>query len=152
EDANKGNFPDGTTVTVGPDGTTKVTYPDHSAATIKGDQLVQGQKGDTTDAGNITPTVPGDKVTVKDPSHLTDDYTYDDYAYNDFYQVIIKANAVEVYTLPKGNLTKEKKLVHDTILTVLETKKIDGQVWYRIGTNRWIMAATTIKVGELENF
>ncbi|KAA8807612.1 DUF1542 domain-containing protein, partial [Lactobacillus crispatus] len=25
-----------------------------------------------TDAGNITPTVPGDKVTVKDPSHLTD--------------------------------------------------------------------------------
>src|SRR5699024_11020396 len=31
------------------------------------------EKGDTTDAGNITPTVPGDKVTVKDPSHLTDD-------------------------------------------------------------------------------
>ncbi len=81
-----------------------------------------------------------------------DDYTYDDYAYNDFYQVIIKANAVQVYTLPKGNLTKEKKLAHDTTLTVLETKKIDGQVWYRIGTNRWIMAATTIKVGELENF
>ncbi|KAA8804460.1 LPXTG cell wall anchor domain-containing protein, partial [Lactobacillus crispatus] len=27
----------------------------------------------TTDAGNITPTVPGGKVTVKDPSHLTDD-------------------------------------------------------------------------------
>ena len=26
-----------------------------------------------TDAGNITPNVPGDKVTVKDPSHLTDD-------------------------------------------------------------------------------
>ena len=26
-----------------------------------------------TDAGNITPTVPGGKVTVKDPSHLTDD-------------------------------------------------------------------------------
>ena len=25
-----------------------------------------------TDAGNITPTVPGDKVTVKDPSHLTE--------------------------------------------------------------------------------
>ena len=81
-----------------------------------------------------------------------DDYTYDDYAYNNFYQVIIKANAVQVYTLPKGNLTKEKKLAHDTTLTVLETKKIDGQVWYRIGTNRWIMAATTIKVGELENF
>ena len=26
-----------------------------------------------TDAGNITPTIPGGKVTVKDPSHLTDD-------------------------------------------------------------------------------
>ncbi|MCT7777569.1 MAG: LPXTG cell wall anchor domain-containing protein, partial [Lactobacillus crispatus] len=25
------------------------------------------------DAGNITPTIPGGKVTVKDPSHLTDD-------------------------------------------------------------------------------
>ena len=73
EDANKGNFPDGTTVTVGDDGTATVTYPDGSKDTIPGDQLIQGQKGDTTDAGNITPTVPGDKVTVKDPSHLTDD-------------------------------------------------------------------------------
>ncbi|WP_238144193.1 LEA family epithelial adhesin, partial [Limosilactobacillus reuteri] len=73
EDANKGNFPTGTTVEVGADGTTKVTYPDHSKDTIPGDQLVQGQKGSTTDAGNITPTVPGGKVTVKDPSHLTDD-------------------------------------------------------------------------------
>src|SRR5699024_9496134 len=73
EDANKGNFPTGTTVEVGADGTTKVTYPDGSKDTISGDQLVQGQKGSTTDAGNITPTVPGDKVTVKDPSHLTDD-------------------------------------------------------------------------------
>src|SRR5699024_3514087 len=78
EDANKdengkSTFPDGTTDTVGDDGTATVTYPDHSKDTIPGDQLVQGQKGDTTDAGNITPTVPGDKVTVKDPSHLTDD-------------------------------------------------------------------------------
>ena len=73
EDANKGNFPAGTTVTVGADGTATITYPDGSKDTIPGDQLVQGQKGDTTDAGNITPTVPGDKVTVKDPSHLTDD-------------------------------------------------------------------------------
>ena len=73
EDANKGNFPAGTTVEVGADGTTKVTYPDGSKDTIPGDQLVQGQKGGTTDAGNITPTVPGDKVTVKDPSHLTND-------------------------------------------------------------------------------
>ena len=73
EDANKGNFPDGTTVTVGDDGTATINYKDGSKDTIPGDQLVQGQKGDTTDAGNITPTVPGDKVTVKDPSHLTDD-------------------------------------------------------------------------------
>ena len=60
-------------MTVGDDGTATVNYPDGSKDTIPGDQLVQGQKGDTTDAGNITPTVPGDKVTVKDPSHLTDD-------------------------------------------------------------------------------
>ncbi|MCC4498901.1 hypothetical protein, partial [Limosilactobacillus reuteri] len=32
-----------------------------------------GQKGDTTDAGNITPNIPGTKVPVADPSHLTDD-------------------------------------------------------------------------------
>ncbi|MDD1400221.1 LEA family epithelial adhesin [Limosilactobacillus reuteri] len=72
-DANKDKFPAGTTVEVGKDGTATVTYPDGSKDTIPGDQLVQGQKGSTTDAGNITPTVPGDKVTVKDPSHLTDD-------------------------------------------------------------------------------
>ncbi|MBM6788664.1 hypothetical protein, partial [Ligilactobacillus salivarius] len=59
-----------------------INYPDHSTDTIKGDQLVQGQKGGSTsgqtDAEKITPNVPGDnvpgdKVTVKDPSHLTDD-------------------------------------------------------------------------------
>ncbi|WP_431462937.1 Rib/alpha-like domain-containing protein [Lactobacillus crispatus] len=71
--ANKDKFPAGTKVTVGDDGTATVTYPDGSKDTIPGDQLVQGQKGDTTDAGNITPTIPGGKVTVKDPSHLTDD-------------------------------------------------------------------------------
>ncbi|PEH05634.1 hypothetical protein CP355_08460 [Lactobacillus sp. UMNPBX4] len=72
DNANKDKFPEGTTVTVGDDGTATIKYPDGSKDTIPGDQLVQGQKGDTTDAGNITPTVPGDKVTVKDPSHLTD--------------------------------------------------------------------------------
>ena len=118
--------PAGKVTNVDDQGNTTITYPDGSKNTISGDQV-------TT-------------VII-----TSDDYTYDDYAYNDFYQVIIKANAVQVYTLPKGNLTKEKKLAHDTTLTVLETKKIDGQVWYRIGTNRWIMAATTIKVGELEN-
>ncbi|MDM8277590.1 Rib/alpha-like domain-containing protein, partial [Lactobacillus gallinarum] len=73
DNANKDKFPDGTKVTVGDDGTATVTYPDGSKDTIPGDQLVQGQKGATTDAGNITPTIPGGKVTVKDPSHLTDD-------------------------------------------------------------------------------
>src|SRR5699024_4877507 len=73
DNANKDKFPGGTDVKVGDDGTTTVTYPDGSKDTIPGDQLVQGQKGDTTDADKITPTVPGDKVTVKDPSHLTDD-------------------------------------------------------------------------------
>ncbi|MEK3548913.1 LPXTG cell wall anchor domain-containing protein, partial [Lactobacillus crispatus] len=71
EDANK--FPAGTKVTVDDKGNATIKYPDGSKDTIPGDQLVQGQKGDTTDAGNITPNVPGDKVTVKDPSHLTDD-------------------------------------------------------------------------------
>ena len=118
--------PAGKVTNVDDQGNTTITYPDGSKNTISGDQVT-------------TVIITGD------------DYTYDDYAYNDFYQVIIKANAVQVYTLPKGNLTKEKKLAHGTTLTVLETKKIDGQVWYRIGTNRWIMAATTIKVGELEN-
>ena len=73
DNANKDKFPAGTDVTVGDDGTATVNYPDGSKDTIPGDQLVQGQKGDTTDAGNITPTIPGGKVTVKDPSHLTDD-------------------------------------------------------------------------------
>ena len=40
EDANKGNFPDGTTVTVGDDGTATINYKDGSKDTIPGDQLV----------------------------------------------------------------------------------------------------------------
>ena len=60
------------TIDVDDKGNATITYPDGSKDTIPGDQLVQGQKGDTTDAGNITPNVPGDKVTVKDPSNLTD--------------------------------------------------------------------------------
>ncbi|MGI1828165.1 LEA family epithelial adhesin, partial [Ligilactobacillus salivarius] len=35
EDANKGNFPNGTTVTVGDDGTATVTYPDKTTDTIQ---------------------------------------------------------------------------------------------------------------------
>ena len=70
---NNPGLPEGTTIKVGDNGDTTITYPDGSQDTIPGDQLVQGQKGGTTDAGNITPTVPGGKVTVKDPSHLTDD-------------------------------------------------------------------------------
>ncbi|MBB1071254.1 hypothetical protein LMB63_01105, partial [Limosilactobacillus reuteri] len=41
EDANKGNFPDGTKVDVGADGTATVTYPDKSTDTIPGSKLVR---------------------------------------------------------------------------------------------------------------
>ncbi|WP_431462935.1 LEA family epithelial adhesin [Lactobacillus crispatus] len=77
DNANKDKFPAGTVITVGDDGTATITYPDTSTDTIPGDKLVKGEdSGSTsgqTDAGNITPNIPGDKVTVKDPSHLTDD-------------------------------------------------------------------------------
>ena len=76
DNANKDNFPAGTKITVGDDGTATITYPDKSTDTIPGDKLVKGEdSGSTsgqTDAGNITPNIPGGKVTVKDPSHLTD--------------------------------------------------------------------------------
>nr|WP_229101597.1 LPXTG cell wall anchor domain-containing protein [Ligilactobacillus salivarius] len=68
EDANKGNFPAGTKVTVGADGTTTVTYPDKSTDTIKGSDLVSPEN----DADKTTPSVPEKKVPVADPSHLTD--------------------------------------------------------------------------------
>ncbi|MGK4165844.1 LEA family epithelial adhesin, partial [Ligilactobacillus salivarius] len=41
EDANKGNFPDGTTVTVGDDGTATINYKDGSKDTIPGSDLVR---------------------------------------------------------------------------------------------------------------
>ncbi|OUQ44520.1 LPXTG cell wall anchor domain-containing protein, partial [Lactobacillus gallinarum] len=76
DNANKDKFPAGTEITVGKDGTATITYPDKSTDTIPGDKLVKGEdSGSTsgqTDAGNITPNIPGGKVTVKDPSHLTD--------------------------------------------------------------------------------
>ncbi|MBI1698836.1 LPXTG-motif cell wall anchor domain protein, partial [Lactobacillus crispatus] len=46
EDANKGNFPDGTTVTVGDDGTATVTYPDGSKDVIAGTDLIIAAKGE----------------------------------------------------------------------------------------------------------
>ncbi len=68
EEANKGNFPAGTKVTVGADGTTTVTYPDKSTDTIKGSDLVSPEN----DVDKTTPSVPEKKVPVADPSHLTD--------------------------------------------------------------------------------
>ena len=73
EDANKdengeSTLPDGTEVTVGDDGTTTITYPDGSKDTISGGDLVEGK----TDADKTTPTVPDSKVTVEDPTKLTD--------------------------------------------------------------------------------
>ncbi|WP_410504403.1 YSIRK-type signal peptide-containing protein [Ligilactobacillus salivarius] len=69
EDANKGNFPDGTTVTVGDDGTATINYPDTSSETIPGSDLVRP----ANDADKTTPNVPTTKEPVADPSHLTDD-------------------------------------------------------------------------------
>src|SRR5699024_3233875 len=80
EDANKGNFPTGTTVEVGADTTTKVTYPDHSAATIPGSELVRPatyaatrRSSDLeTDAEQHKPKVPTTKEPVANTSSLTD--------------------------------------------------------------------------------
>ncbi|PAB49355.1 Rib/alpha-like domain-containing protein, partial [Lactobacillus johnsonii] len=58
EDANKGNFPAGTTVDVGKDGTATVTYPDHSTATIQGSDLVRPE----TEAEKYEPK--GGEITV----------------------------------------------------------------------------------------
>ncbi|MCC4496145.1 LEA family epithelial adhesin, partial [Limosilactobacillus reuteri] len=68
EDANKGNFPDGTKVTVGDDGTATVTYPDKTTDTIQGSDLVRP----ATDAEKTTPKVPETKEPVANTSHLTD--------------------------------------------------------------------------------
>lgn len=42
--ANKGNFPDGTTIEIGSDGTATITYPDNSQDKIKGSDLVVKKK------------------------------------------------------------------------------------------------------------
>ncbi|OUP13551.1 hypothetical protein B5F30_08610, partial [Lactobacillus johnsonii] len=69
EEANKGNFPEGTTVKVGADGTATVTYPDTTTDTIEGSKLVRP----ATDAEKITPKVPKTKEPVADTSNLTKD-------------------------------------------------------------------------------
>ncbi|MBI1696899.1 Protein with YSRIK-signal peptide, partial [Lactobacillus crispatus] len=68
EDANKGNFPDGTTVTVGPDGTATINYPDTSSETIPGSDLVRP----ANDADKTTPKVPSTKEPVANTSSLTE--------------------------------------------------------------------------------
>ncbi|MEN3955142.1 LEA family epithelial adhesin, partial [Ligilactobacillus salivarius] len=68
EEANKGNFPDGTKVTVGDDGTATVTYPDKTTDTIQGSDLVRP----ATDAEKTTPKVPETKEPVANTSHLTE--------------------------------------------------------------------------------
>ena len=69
KDANP-NLPDGTKITVADDGTATILYPDGSHKVIDGQDLVT-KPGQTT-ADQVTPVVPGDKVTVTDPNHLTD--------------------------------------------------------------------------------
>src|SRR5699024_1181996 len=73
EDANKGNFPDGTVVTVGDDGTATITYPDKtkSTDTIPGSDLVRPTE-DKDSYDPHGPKNPDDRVPVKDPDHLTD--------------------------------------------------------------------------------
>ena len=44
EEANKGNFPNGTKVEIGTDGTATITYPDNSQDKIKGSDLVVKKK------------------------------------------------------------------------------------------------------------
>ena len=73
----KWDLPKGTEVEVDDKGNATITYPDTSTDTIPGDKLVKGEDSDSisgqTDAGNIKPNILRDTVTVKDPSHLTDD-------------------------------------------------------------------------------
>ena len=68
EDANKGNFPEGTKVTVGADGTATINYPDKTTDTIEGSKLVRP----ATDAEKTTPNVPSTKEPVANTSSLTD--------------------------------------------------------------------------------
>src|SRR5699024_12279843 len=53
--------------------TNTVTYLVDAKHTIPVDQIALHHALQISDADKIIPTVPGDKVTVKDPSHLTDD-------------------------------------------------------------------------------
>ncbi|MDX5061910.1 LEA family epithelial adhesin, partial [Lactobacillus crispatus] len=73
DNANKDEFPAGTEITVGDDGTATIKYPDGSKDTIKGSDLVRPATDADKDADKITPKVPGTKVPVTNPSHLTDD-------------------------------------------------------------------------------
>ena len=64
----KSTLPSGTEITIGDDGTATITYPDGSTDTISGSDLVEAK----TDAEKTTPLIPGEKVPVANPSHLTD--------------------------------------------------------------------------------
>ena len=81
ENVNKANpdLPQGTEVTVGNNGDVTITYPDKSTDTIPGkDLVVKGNPSDQpntkpSDAHQITPNVPSDKVKVADVNQLTED-------------------------------------------------------------------------------
>lgn len=72
-------MPEGTQITADDHGNVTVTYPDKSTDTIPGkDLVVKGNPSDQpntkpSDAHQITPNVPGDKVTVADVNQLTED-------------------------------------------------------------------------------
>ncbi|MCQ2570385.1 MAG: LPXTG cell wall anchor domain-containing protein, partial [Limosilactobacillus sp.] len=90
-DANKGNFPAGTKVSVGNDGTATITYPDNSTDTIPGDKLVTGKT--SVDESGKTPVNPTDDaqdtgVVVKNPTKDTTVTAHDE----DGHEVPVKIN------------------------------------------------------------
>ena len=70
EEANKGNFPSGTSIEIGSDGTATITYPDNSQDKIKGRNLVVKKKVKLI-ADQVTPAIPKEKTPVENPTNLT---------------------------------------------------------------------------------
>ena len=71
EEANKGNFPSGTSIEIGSDGTATITYPDNSQDKIKGRNLVVKKKVKPI-ADQVTPAIPKEKTPVENPTNLTE--------------------------------------------------------------------------------
>ena len=72
EEANKGNFPNGTKVEIGADGTATITYPDNSQDKINGSDLVVKKKAKPI-SDQVTPAIPKEKTPVENPTNLTEE-------------------------------------------------------------------------------